>query len=338
MQAHAFCKLSLVIVLLSCCNFLFAQDNYYSPIEYTIKVPAVQYSGSSTDFTISIEVIPESVDVTQTWTGGFNYAINYSIKSTISNYNGSANQFWDFYAQFINSNTKLTTFESLNNVLQLKNGTQTYSNLQTSTMTYNGNISDVTTTGNYTEILTQMGYTNVNISVRTSGHETTLDGGGENALNDNTTSTAIVHSISLPVTLDGFSVSNTNNQVVLSWSTKSELNNKGFYLLHGTNTDNMVAEKFIASEATDGNSATTLNYQTIDNAPVSNVTNYYQLKQEDLDGKYTLSNIISFTPQLNISKNAIKLYPNPVTNNYFMLEGININSKIYKRKNEISRN
>ncbi|MFY7652784.1 MAG: BACON domain-containing protein, partial [Chitinophagaceae bacterium] len=96
----------------------------------------------------------------------------------------------------------------------------------------------------------------------------------------------------LPVTLLSFTASQQNNHVQLSWKTANETNNKGFIVEKSNNGNNWQELLFVPAKAINGLGA---DYSAIDNSP--NVgTNYYRLKQVDLDGtvSYSATQLVAF--------------------------------------------
>jgi len=94
----------------------------------------------------------------------------------------------------------------------------------------------------------------------------------------------------LPVTGLEFNAKRINSsQVQLNWKTQQEFNNLGFSIERKKENENsFTSTGFISSIANGGNSITPLNYSKID---INNYTGktYYQLKQEDIDGRYSYS-------------------------------------------------
>ena len=74
-----------------------------------------------------------------------------------------------------------------------------------------------------------------------------------------------------------------------------EINNDYFIIERADEALNFTLE--IDRVEANGTSFNTLNYHTFDFAPLAGI-NYYRLKQYDLDGTYTLSNIISVYDKL----------------------------------------
>lgn len=107
----------------------------------------------------------------------------------------------------------------------------------------------------------------------------------------------------VPVELINFEVKATENQIVIHWTTASELNNKGFEIQRKSFTTDWNAIGFVNGSGTTTNYT---EYSFTDTSP-KNGKNFYRLKQIDYDGSITYSEIISidFSP-LSI----FRLYPN----------------------------
>lgn len=114
-----------------------------------------------------------------------------------------------------------------------------------------------------------------------AGGGTTCPGG--TALSINGTGT-------LPIRLKEFTVIQKGNAVQLQWNSSNETNNKGFEINRSTDGITWSDMGFIP-----GNLTTDLehNYSFMDERPIEG-SNLYRLKQIDLDGKYTYSNIVAF--------------------------------------------
>ncbi|TAE75674.1 MAG: T9SS C-terminal target domain-containing protein [Bacteroidetes bacterium] len=150
---------------------------------------------------------------------------------------------------------------------------------------------------------------------------TTINGGSTNNSAANTITktgltsfsefTGSTESQPLPITLLSFTGNRQNdNDVLLKWTTATEINNKGFEIEQSTNAQDFQKINFVDGA---GNSTTIKNYELI----VNNLSDaYYRLKQIDFDGSFSYSNIIFIKGNDNI----INVYPNPTT------EKININT------------
>ncbi|HXD79073.1 MAG TPA: hypothetical protein VN616_14750 [Puia sp.] len=111
----------------------------------------------------------------------------------------------------------------------------------------------------------------------------------------------------LPIGLLRFAATASDNQVNLQWATTSEINNDYFTIERsgdGTQFDSIAR---VATMASNGNSNSLLDYETVDPRPLPG-RSYYRLKQTDLDGNSTWSNVVTvdFARQV-----ALGVYPNP---------------------------
>lgn len=111
----------------------------------------------------------------------------------------------------------------------------------------------------------------------------------------------------LPVTFFGFSVKENNNTSLLQWKTANEINNAYFTVERSTDG---VSFQPIGRVEGHGNNTGQQTYQFSDNAP-STGTNYYRLRQVDVNGSYHYSDIekLTFAHLLTI----FKVSPNPAT-------------------------
>ncbi len=131
----------------------------------------------------------------------------------------------------------------------------------------------------------------------------------------------------LPIELLNFSASCKDNIVIINWSTSSETNNDYFTLERSIDAQDWV---IIATIDGAGNSNTLMNYSYTDtNSFNSNV--YYRLKQTDLDGKFTYSEVVH-TGCNNPLFEDIQVFPNPaydyLTSNILSNENVTINISI----------
>jgi hypothetical protein len=107
----------------------------------------------------------------------------------------------------------------------------------------------------------------------------------------------------LPIELLEFSARPNGNQVDVSWSTASEINNERFEVERSSNAQSFTK---IATLAGAGNSNTLLNYTATDLQPLNGVS-YYRLKQIDYNGSFEYSEIVpvvfggNATPQLQFA-------------------------------------
>ncbi len=114
--------------------------------------------------------------------------------------------------------------------------------------------------------------------------------------------------VTLPVAWQSFTAVKQPNIVELNWSTASEQNTKDFEVQYSTNTQDWSA---LGTVAAAGNSSTTKEYNFTHNSPLKgSIYNYYRIKQNDLDGKFSYSKIVSII--YNEPGPDVRLYPNPV--------------------------
>jgi hypothetical protein len=93
----------------------------------------------------------------------------------------------------------------------------------------------------------------------------------------------------LPIELIDFTANCREPNVLLNWSTASELNNDFFTIERSNDAVNFIA---IGNVDGAGNSNNVINYQFTDNSPLSQPA-YYRLKQTDFDGQFEYSDIVS---------------------------------------------
>jgi hypothetical protein len=108
----------------------------------------------------------------------------------------------------------------------------------------------------------------------------------------------------LPIELLDFSAKKKDTEVVLSWTTASELNNDYFIVERSIDGEHFEAIGKINGA---GNSSKQLSYELIDVAPKLGV-NYYRLKQVDFDGAYSYADVRSIN---FIGENDVQIFPNP---------------------------
>lgn len=127
------------------------------------------------------------------------------------------------------------------------------------------------------------------------------------------TSLGVAYSITsttpLPVTLMNFAAKAEGRNVLLSWSTAAEINNKGFAVERSFDAKTWKEVSFEASKAVNGNSNEKLDYTTTDKE-VTPGNVYYRLKQMDFDGVVRLSDV----RLVNIKSTGLSIYPNPASN------------------------
>lgn len=124
----------------------------------------------------------------------------------------------------------------------------------------------------------------------------------------------------LPIELMFFKAVNQGNNVKLTWSTASEVNNDYFTIERSI--DGIAIEE-IANVLGAGFSNSLLNYSSIDYSAISANT-YYRLRQTDYNGTTTVGPWEMVKAQSAVAESAgtLKLWPNPVTENTFQIQCI----------------
>lgn len=112
----------------------------------------------------------------------------------------------------------------------------------------------------------------------------------------------------LPVKFKSFNANRRNADVLLTWETASEDNNRGFYVQRN-NGSGWKDLGFVASKAPDGNSTGDLSYNYTDANNTSKGVTQYRIMQLDIDGKSKMSEIRQVRGLTQSGK--VTLYPNP---------------------------
>lgn len=122
----------------------------------------------------------------------------------------------------------------------------------------------------------------------------------------------------LPVSLLSFSGYKDGIRNQLRWVTSSEINNRGFQVERSSDGQSYQSIGFVNSLAIGGNSQTLLKYSFSDAQPAG-VKQYYRLKQTDIDGRNTLSNILLIQGEKPTAFEIASVFPNPTRGQITML-------------------
>ena len=125
----------------------------------------------------------------------------------------------------------------------------------------------------------------------------------------------------LPVEMGIFEASVHDHYVHLNWTTYTEINSDYFSVERSTNGFDQWVEVEQIKAA--GNSISLQSYSYVDDSPLMN-RSYYRLRQVDLDGSFSYSNIVSVF--LEHSKKPF-VYPNPATKEIIIGEGMMTKSR-----------
>lgn len=109
----------------------------------------------------------------------------------------------------------------------------------------------------------------------------------------------------LPLQLLSFTAEAKAATTLLNWNTTKEINTTRFVIERSTNG---VQFNAIGAVAAKGAYAGSNNYTFTDSLPLSQV-NYYRLRMEDADGKFTYSDVKKISTAVN--KTTISCFPNP---------------------------
>lgn len=125
----------------------------------------------------------------------------------------------------------------------------------------------------------------------------------------------ISEDLPLPVELSSFTAFGLNGQIVLQWTTQSELDNLGFtrYRPKEENGNYTEIAFFKDYETLTGhrNCSYVNHYSFIDEFVEPDYTYYYKLYITDINGLKILLGIVTATPSQNIDHALIQNYPNP---------------------------
>ncbi len=112
----------------------------------------------------------------------------------------------------------------------------------------------------------------------------------------------------LPIELITFDVTQADDDVVINWSTKNEINCKGYALMHSADGINWKEITYVQPQSSLVDISDTYYYQFIHENYVPG-DNYYQLIQHDLDGQHMRSLIRQIHMENNITPSDLLIYP-----------------------------
>lgn len=133
-----------------------------------------------------------------------------------------------------------------------------------------------------------------------------------------------IHMLGIPVELTSLIASTNGKEVLLSWSTATELNNKAFEIQR-----KFGASEFATIGSVKGNGTTTSpnHYRFVDN-PTEAGKYSYRLKQVDFDGRFEYSQVVEVEWTSVSTFNLAQNYPNPfnptTTFKYGIIEKANV--------------
>ncbi len=141
-----------------------------------------------------------------------------------------------------------------------------------------------------------------------------IDGNGEYDFRD------VGEAISLPISLGSFKAKRQTNDVLIEWTTLSEINNDYFLVERSANG---VEFETLGMVDGSGNSNRLIKYHFIDEEPINGI-NYYRLKQVDFNGESSFSPIDAV--EFFGKDFQAEIYPNPAPIKRINVEVFNIKS------------
>ncbi|MBS1946978.1 MAG: T9SS type A sorting domain-containing protein [Bacteroidetes bacterium] len=139
----------------------------------------------------------------------------------------------------------------------------------------------------------------------------------------------------LPVILTSFNAQLVDNACLLTWTSELEINSSRFEIQRSGDGATWLA---IGTVAAKGNSATSTDYSFTDPSPLSG-TNYYRLKEIDLDGNFKLSDIrqvraafIKGVKLINPAKSTVQVTFGSDFSSNLSLRLLSLNGKILQQR------
>ncbi|MBL0046515.1 MAG: T9SS type A sorting domain-containing protein [Bacteroidetes bacterium] len=117
-------------------------------------------------------------------------------------------------------------------------------------------------------------------------------------------------SVTLPIELLQFKGVNKGDYNLITWTTKTEINNDYFTVERSSNAQDFEPLFRINGG---GNTNYEINYSIKDFDPIDGV-NYYRLRQTDFNGEYHYSDVISVNSESNNVLQITSVFPNPAEN------------------------
>jgi hypothetical protein len=263
---------------------------------------------SNTSFTTSAPPPPPAnddcsgaLDITSTTLNGFTVGATESMPAAICNgFAGTAND--DIWYQF--------TANSTGTALITMNGDSNFDGVLEVFSGACGSLTSLTCS----DTSQQGGSEQITLNVTAGTNYKVRVYNFFNTLSTRGTFTIEATGSTLPVTLINFKGVRVGNNNVLSWSTATEVNNKGFQVQYSFDGNDFQNMSFVNSRANNGNSNSIINYQYTDSKNLSGNV-YYRLLQIDKDGHTSYSNIILIKGDKSKSLRLNAIYPNPARNN-----------------------
>ena len=119
----------------------------------------------------------------------------------------------------------------------------------------------------------------------------------------------------LSVEMSSFTATEKNGKSDLQWSTLTEINNRGFAVERSADGRDWKEIGFVPSNSPKGNSSEILQYDYVDNSPITGI-NYYRLRQLDMDNQEKISQVRILS--IGGDNTKVAVFPNPVSDNIYV--------------------
>lgn len=223
--------------------------------------------------TISVDYTHPGVAWATKWGGGNGLLKSTDYGETWTLQPGFTSSMWGVYVQPTDGNVIITGCYSCGSSWRTKNGGQTWTQISINSSNYQYSIVD-------------------------SMNQFAAQGNGFYKLESD---------YFVPVELASFNAQLVGSEVILNWTTATELNNQGFEIEHSFDNENFNKIGFVPGFGT----TTEMKSYSFSVSDVASGINYYRLKQLDFDGTYTIYNSVEVDGPIPNSFALNQNHPNP---------------------------
>ena len=245
--------------------------------------------------TISVDYTHPGVAWATKWGGGNGLLKSTDYGDTWTLVPGFTQSMWGVYVQPTDGNVIITGCYSCGSSWRSKNGGQTWTQISISSSNYQYSIID-------------------------SMNQFAAQGNGFYKLESD---------YFVPVELVTFNAQLVDQEVILNWTTASELNNQGFEIEHSIDNENFSKIGFVPGFGT----TTEMKSYSFSISDVAAGVQYYRLKQIDFDGTSTIYNSVEVTGPVPNSFVLNQNHPNPfnpsTTISFSLPVESNVNIKLF---------